>query len=162
PVTHAMIFSHISYCYTSWSQASTTTLKSIETLYKQTLKTLDQKPISYHHCHITTKYNLFKFDSFLQFLDACLIFEILHWLAPPPLNEFIKLKDGNGWATRAVTMGDCVIQYRHSTFVRTVFSVRAPNYWNTLPTNVRECASFSVFKNKLKNWMKNNQTCNHN
>ena len=71
---HAMIFSHISYCYTSWSQASTTTLKSIETLYKQTLKTLDQKPISYHHCHITTKYNLFKFDSFLQFLDACLIF----------------------------------------------------------------------------------------
>ena len=24
---HAVVFSHISYCYTSWSQASTTTLK---------------------------------------------------------------------------------------------------------------------------------------
>jgi hypothetical protein len=71
---HAMIFSHISYCFTSWSQANMTTLKPIEILYKQTLKILDQKPITYHHCHITSKYNLFNFDSFLQYLDACLIF----------------------------------------------------------------------------------------
>ncbi len=54
----AMIFSNISYCFTSWSQANVTTLKPIETLYKQTLKILDQKPISYHHCNIIIKYNL--------------------------------------------------------------------------------------------------------
>ena len=77
-------------------------------------------------------------------------FKILHGLAPPPLNEFIKLKDDNGLATRAVTRGDCVIQYRHSKFGQIVFSVRASNYWNTLPTDARECASISVFKNKLK------------
>ena len=44
----------------------------------------------------------------------------------------------------------------------TVSSVRASNYWTTLPTDVRECASFSVFKNKLKKWIQNIQTCNHN
>ncbi len=66
----AMIFSNISYCFTSWSQANVTTLKPIETLYKQTLKILDQKPISYHHCNIIIKYNLFNFDSFLHYLDA--------------------------------------------------------------------------------------------
>ncbi len=72
----AMIFmdANISYCFTSWSQANVTTLKPIETLYKQTLKILDQKPISYHHCNIIIKYNLFNFDSFLHYLDACLIF----------------------------------------------------------------------------------------
>ncbi len=64
-----------------------TTLKPIETLYKQTLKILDQKPISYHHCNIIIKYNLFNFDSFLHYLDACLIFKISHGLAPPPLGE---------------------------------------------------------------------------
>ncbi len=69
----AMIFSNI-YCFTSWSQANVTTLKPIETLYKQTLKILDQKLISYHHCNIIIKYNLFNFDSFLHYLDACLIF----------------------------------------------------------------------------------------
>ncbi len=37
---HSIIFSHITYCFTSLSQASTTVLKSIESLYKQTLKYL--------------------------------------------------------------------------------------------------------------------------
>ncbi|KAK0142318.1 putative RNA-directed DNA polymerase from transposon X-element [Merluccius polli] len=60
---HAMIFSHITYCFTTWSQTNLTTLKPIESLYKQTLKTLDQKPNRYHHCHIVQKYNLLNFDS---------------------------------------------------------------------------------------------------
>lgn len=38
---HSMTFSHITYCFTSWSQASTTVLKSIESLYKQTLEIFD-------------------------------------------------------------------------------------------------------------------------
>ncbi len=110
----AMIFSNISYCFTNWSQANVTTLKPIETLYKQTLKILDQKPISYHHCNIIIKYNLFNFDSFL--LDACLIFNIWHGLAPPPLGEFIQQKSSSGRATRAATRGDCVVPYRRSKF----------------------------------------------
>ncbi len=66
----AMIFSNISYCFTSWSQANVTNLKPIETLYKQTLQILDQKPISYHHCNIIIKYNLFNFGLFLT-LSRC-------------------------------------------------------------------------------------------
>ncbi len=48
----AMIFmdANISYCFTSWSQANVTTLKPIETLYKQTLKILDQlSPLQYYY-----------------------------------------------------------------------------------------------------------------
>ncbi len=89
----AMIFSNILYCFTSWSQANVTTLKPIETLYKQTLKILDQKPISYHHCNIIIKYNLFNFDSFLHYLDACLIFQMLHGLAHHPLGECITTEE---------------------------------------------------------------------
>ncbi len=157
----AMIFSNISYCFTSWSQANVTTLKPIETLYKQTLKILDQKPISYHHCNIIIKYNLFNFDSFLHYLDACLIFKILHGLAPPPLGEFIQQKSSSGRATRAATRGDCVVPYRRSKFGQTVFSVRASNYWNCLPAELRESTSYLSFKFKLKKWIKNTQTCNH-
>lgn len=158
---HAMIFSHISYCFTSWSQASKTALKPIEVLYKQTLKALDKKPISYHHCHIVKKYNLFYFDSFLHYLDACLVFKILHGLAPPPLNEFVKQMDGSGRATRATTRGDCMIQRRYSKLGHTVFSVRASNYWNSLPCEVRESLNYATFKTRLKRWIKTNQSCNH-
>ena len=103
---HAMIFSHISYCFTSWSQANATTLRPLESLYKNTLKTLDRKANSYHHCHILQKYNLFNCVNFKHFADACLIFKVLHGLAPPPLSQFITQKDSNSRATRATTRGD--------------------------------------------------------
>ncbi len=45
---HAYIFSY--YCLTTWSHASITTLKPLESLYKQSLKTLDKKSVQFHHC----------------------------------------------------------------------------------------------------------------
>ncbi len=38
---NSMIIYHITYCLTTWSQASITTLKPLESLYKQSQKNLD-------------------------------------------------------------------------------------------------------------------------
>ncbi len=40
---HSMIFSHLSYSATRWSQAGVTTLKPIYPLYKQSVKTIDKE-----------------------------------------------------------------------------------------------------------------------
>ncbi len=45
------------------SQASTTVLKSIESIYKQTLKIFDQRTNSYHYCNIVKKHDLLSFDN---------------------------------------------------------------------------------------------------
>lgn len=39
---YSIVISHITFCLTTWSQASTTTLKSLQSLYKQTLKILEE------------------------------------------------------------------------------------------------------------------------
>ena len=44
---NAMIISHLIYCLTSRSQASSSTLRPLESLYKQTMKTLNKKPYSF-------------------------------------------------------------------------------------------------------------------
>ena len=49
---HSMIFSHLNYCLTSWSQANLSTLKSLESQYKQAITILDKKPKLFHHCSI--------------------------------------------------------------------------------------------------------------
>ena len=67
---HSMIFSHISYCITSLSQTGKTTLAPLQTLYKQTLKVLDKKPLKYHHCKIIQRHNLMIFDSFVFLADV--------------------------------------------------------------------------------------------
>ena len=158
---HAMIFSHISYCFTTWSLANITTMKPIESLYKQTLKTLDQKPNRYHHCHIVQKYNLFNFGSFRNFMDCCLVFKVLNGLAPPPLKQFIKRCESGDRTTRATTRGDCEVPSRQSVFGNTVLSVRASNLWNSLPTEVRQSSNYLTFKFNLKRWLKSGQICNH-
>ena len=81
---HSMIFSHI--CITSWSQTGKTTLAPLQTLYKQTLKALDKKPLRYHHCKIIQRHNLMTFDSFVFLADVCLVCNIMNDLAASPFN----------------------------------------------------------------------------
>ena len=158
---HAMILSHFNYCLTSWSQTGVTTLRPVESLYKQTLKVLDRKPNSFHHCHIISKYNLFNMDSFKLYTDMCLVFRILNGLAPLPLNAFIKIKNNDSRVTRSVTRGDCVIPRRHSSFGNSAFSVRASKTWNSLPIVIRNCINYHTFKFKLKHYLKSRQICTH-
>lgn len=156
-----MIVSYLTYCLTSWAQASSTTLKSIQILHKQALKILDKKPKSYHHCTILTKHDLLSWDNLIKFSDACLVFKVLHGLAPPPLSEFIKQNTQSSRHTRSVSRGDCAIPYRTSSFSQSAFSVKAAHFWNTLPLHIRTSKTYNIFKRNLKEWLIANQLCEH-
>lgn len=158
---HTMIFSHIEYCITSWSLAAGTTLKPIESLFKKAIKVLDRKPNSFHHCTVLDKYGLLSFDNFIYFKIVCLIYKVLHGLAPPPLKDFIKSKTVTGMGTRATARGDCEVSHRRTTFGQTVLSVKGTHYWNRLPLKLRECPTLPTFKLHLKLWLKENQVCQH-
>ena len=104
-----MIMSHMLYCVTSWAAACKTTLKPIETVYKQALKVLDKKPKTYHHCQILKKHERLNWDNTVKHTDAVLMYKIFHGQAPPPLQEFVK-KNSNR-STRAGSRGDCVVPF---------------------------------------------------
>ena len=162
---HGMILSHIKYCLTNWCQTGVTSFSLVESLYKQTLKVLDNKPRSYHHCFIISKYNLLSIDNLKIFADLCLVYKILNGLAPPPLRVFITTMDENidenRRITRSVTRGDCAVSFRNSTFTQNVFSVRASAIWNKLPLAIRNCTNFNTFKVVLKGHLKSSQACTH-
>ncbi|OON91327.1 MAG: hypothetical protein ATN33_01430 [Epulopiscium sp. Nele67-Bin001] len=157
---HAMIFSHISYCYTTWSHTSESTLKPIKSLFKRTIKTLDKKPVHYHYCKMTNKYKILDLDSYQFFLDVCLVYKVLNGLAPPPLQEFIKKKSSRA-NTRALSRGDCYVQRRRTKFGQMVVSIRGVQSWNSLPAHVRSCHNYTTFKKTLKQWLVTNQICSH-
>ena len=103
---HSMILSHLNYCMSSWSMSGSTILKPVELLYKKALKT----PFSYHHCNILEKYDWLSFIDFSTFSSICLIYKVLHGLAPPPLQEFINYRQTR--ITRAVVNRDCEVPFR--------------------------------------------------
>ncbi|OOO00385.1 MAG: hypothetical protein ATN35_07545 [Epulopiscium sp. Nele67-Bin004] len=155
---HSMILSHITYCLTTWSQASSTALKPLFSLYKKTIKKLDKKSNDYHHCHILLKYKLLHLENLIKYAHLCLMYKIIHGLAPPVLNQFIKVASTS---TRSAARGDCVVQFRKSAFSQSAFSIRAAHEWNSIPTDIRNLSNYASFKSFLKKWLISGQGCQH-
>ena len=153
-----MIFSHFTYCLTTWSQAGNTALKPLFSLYKKTIKVLDKKSNDYHHCHILSKYKLLNLENLIKYAHLCLIYKIIHGLAPPVLNQFIKVVSTS---TRSAARGDCLVQFRKSAFGQSAFSVRAAHEWNSIPADIRNISSYVSFKSFLKRWLISGQNCQH-
>lgn len=157
-----MIVSHLTYCLTSVAQANKTTLKPLETLYKQSLKVLDRKPNTQHHCLILQKYKLLSWENLIMYKNLCLLYKILHNTAPPPLHPYITQRSSTNRTTRASTRGDCIVPHRTSTFSRSSFSVRVSQDWNSIPTEIRDLNTYRTFTAHLKSWhINSNQTCTH-
>ena len=150
------IFTHISYCYTTWSHTSENNLKPIKSLFKRTLKTPDKKPTHYHYCKIINRYKILEFDSYQLFLDVCLIFKVLNGLAPPLLQAFIKTKYSRV-NTRALSRGDCDKQRRRTKFCQMVASIRGTHCQLMSET----VTVTPPLKKTLKQSLKINQTCSH-
>lgn len=157
---HALIFSHISYCITCWGQASQTTIRPLESLYKQALKIFDKKPLRYHHCDILHKHNLLTFENFRIFSNLCTVYKILKGLAPTCLSEFVRYR-GSVRSTRIASVHSCTVPFRYSAFGQAAFSVKAVTQWNTIPDNIKTCDLLGAFKANIKKYLKLSQQCTH-
>lgn len=157
----AMIMSHLTYGLTSWGQTNSSSLKPLATIYKKTLKILDQKPNSLHHCIILKKYKLLSWENVIKYKNICLVYKILHNTAPPPFNSFIIQRNNSSHNTRSTTRGDLVIPLRKSTFGQLSFSFTAIHNWNSLPITIKNIHMYSTFIAHLKNWLIDNYTCTH-
>ena len=86
---------------------------------------------------------------------------LMDWigLAPPPFTRFISQKNAGDRLTKWSVGGDSVVPRRKTSFCKTAFTVRASQFWNTLPLNIHQ--SDSTFAYNLNTWLKSNQTCHH-
>lgn len=101
---YSMIFSHITYCSTTWAQASNTILKPLISLYKQTLKVLDRKSRYYCNCRIMTKYNFLNWENLIKYADSC-----LHGLVHTVLRLFVNTGSTTYKSTWSSVRGDFII-----------------------------------------------------
>ena len=66
-----------------------------------------------------------------------------------------------GHETRSMTRGDCEVHGRRTAFGQNVLSIKGCQFWNELPAFLREIPTFPAFKGQLKQWLKDNQSCEH-
>ncbi len=94
---HTLIFPHLSYCITTWTQACVTTLKPVYSFYKQMLKVLDIKPRDYHYCTILKKLHLV--------ILIILYFTVMYVWCIKWSISLLPLLLGDAWPITAVPVG---------------------------------------------------------
>lgn len=135
---------HLSYCVTSWPPVQ---LSNLYSLYHQALKVLDRQPNTHHHCYCIRHHNLLSWDNLIKFTDGCLVYKILHGLAPPPFSAFIKQKTTDDRETRSEARGGCIISMRRTAFVQPILFCESSSHIQQ-PTRIRD--TYCSFRLNLK------------
>ena len=89
-----------------------------------------------------------------------LIFKCMNNLAPAVLCPYVT-KINNRITTRGSANGNCRMAQHKTTFGQSSFSVKGIHLWNALPTEIKIQTDLKTFNEKVKHWLKQNQTCDH-
>jgi len=65
---------------------------------------------------------LLSWDNLIKYRNVCLVYKIMHCLAPPPLFGLINFKSNTNRVTRAAARRDCIIPLKKTAFSQAVFS----------------------------------------
>ncbi len=152
-----MTFSHLSYCVTSWLQASASVTKPLERLYNRALKLLDKRPIGSHHCHVLRDLNMLSFDNYIAFANSNLVWKCLNGQTA---QASVTWCSHYRRSTKNPTAGNCKILHRKTSFGQMSLSIEGATTWNELPTGLK-AEQKQHFKIKLKKILKDNQSCSH-
>jgi hypothetical protein len=87
-------------------------------------------------------------ENTMQYTDTILVFKIIHGLAPPPLQKYIKRNTYS--TTRSGSRGHCTVPCRRSAFGQAFFSYRATNTWNSIPSAIHKLPTLTSFSKHLK------------
>ena len=129
---HSMIFSHLGYCVTAWSQASLSVIKPLERLYNRALKILGKRPMRSHHCDVLRDLNMLSFDNYIASSNINLIYKCLHGQAPQVLCDLVQPMQAVGRSTRRAAAGNCRVPHRKTSFGQSSFLIKGVNIWNSL------------------------------
>ena len=92
----------------------------------------------------------------IEFKLCTIVFNCIHGSAPPYLSEMLKSTASVAGLRghRSATRGDLIIpRSKTMRFGPRSFEVTGPTIWNSLPTDIRNCASLIGFKKLLKTFM---------
>lgn len=99
--------------------------------------------LSFHQFNILNKYKLLNWENLIILQHICLVYKILHGLAPPPLCTIYT------------------IPLRKTTFSQALMCLLERHMTGTHYGKQPESPCLNSFKHKVKKWLLNTQKCKH-
>ena len=154
-VVESLVNSMFSYCSTIWSGCGKTSLARLQKVQNFASKVATGRGRKYDHATpLIEELGWLKIEEKITY-DVCVyVFKILNKEIPNWVTPFQTVGMQRGRQTRQ--SNDLFIPRKRTTIANKAIPVRGAREWNRLPTNIKDANVNTIFKNKLKTFMKGN------
>ena len=150
-IINSLLFTKLFYCSTVWSGTSKTNIHKLQLVQNFSARSLSGKRKFEHITPTLKDLNLLPVSDLLLTRDAVLMYKCMNNLAPAYLTCLFKKRSSiHQHNTRNSNNFD--IPKCGTAKAQNSFSYRVVSIWNSLPREILNSPSVSVFKRKLKSY----------
>jgi hypothetical protein len=151
-ITHAFVTSRLDYCNSLLYGISSSLSTKLQHVLNTAARIVTRTRIGNHITPVLKTLHWLPVVQRCAFKRALLTFKVIHGLAPSYLCDLIRY---NSSSCDLRSISDVLLEVPKfkSCLGSRAFVFSAPKLWNSLPYDVRTCASLTIFKSKLKTYL---------
>jgi hypothetical protein len=145
----------IDYAITVWGYTSEQNIDKVQRMQNRAIRAMlnNYDFVNVRGTDLVAQLKLLNVRQRRDYFMSLLIFKCIHGLAPTYLcNEVIMAIEVRERNTRNVNENDLYVPGINLNCTKNAFSHCGPTMWNSLPNDMKECASIDVFKAKARKY----------
>jgi hypothetical protein len=154
-LANALIFSHMDYCNSLFTNLPSSTLKPFQRIQNLTAKMILNQSKFSSSTEALQELHILPVRVRAEFKLLVLVYKCLNGLAPSYLSDLLTTKSSWKVTRSASKYLLCVPFTKHKTFADRSFSVAGPRMWNRIPEDVKNSKTLDLFKSYLKTYLFN-------
>ena len=148
-IVQSLVSSVINYCIKIWGTTNSLYLEKVQKIQNFAARVAVQGVRKYDHITPTLKrLKWLRIKEKYKYEVGLFTFKVLNNKFPDWLYHFPNV--GNIRVTLTRQNRDLFVKHHRTDLGSRSMLIRGPSHWNNLPRNVKDCLSFSLFKEKLK------------
>ena len=148
-IYNSLILPYLSYNTIIWGACSKYLMERINLLQKRAVRIISKTPYDSHTKPLFHELNILPVSLLYDYQVICFMHSYVNNMLPETFdNLFVQNKSIHTYNTRSAN--DFRVPYGRTSFTNSNFICKAPELWNMLPTNIKQCSAVKGFKSKLK------------
>ena len=150
---NAYVLPHLDYCCTIWGNANSELMESVIKFQKRAARCILDRDFDSPSSELFAELKWMEFPERVKYQKAIIMYKISHNLAPKYLQDlFQQTADIHDRALRSTSDNLLYVPKPNLEQFRNSLSYSGSKTWNSIPINIKQSDSLSLFKKKYLEW----------